>query len=91
MRRPYSAGVPIDTDNEFRSYTPEAKAGTLLIRALPDADVLAAARDRASDSHAAIMTQMGADTNVFWVTSVAAVTAYDRGLIDEVELDRLTA
>lgn len=74
---------------EFRYYTASAKRGVLLIRELDDADLLAVARNNQSPQYMATLKKIGPKTNRSWVTSTAAITAYERGLIDEVELDQL--
>lgn len=75
--------------DEFRFHSPAAKDGILMIRALEDEALLAAARDNASSEHAELMAALGTATNPTWVTSSCAETAYDRGLIDGQELDWL--
>lgn len=87
-RRPEVAEEPVD---EFVSYTPQAKAGVLFIRSLPDAEVAEAARDASGAAYAKIRAQMAAGTNPYWITAVCAETAYLRDLIDATEMDRLTA
>jgi hypothetical protein len=75
-----------------RGYTEGAVAGIEHIRELDDARLLTAAREEASQEHAAIVTHLSADgtwTNPSWVTSQCAEEAYKRGLIDERELDWL--
>lgn len=82
------------TAGEMRSqgYTEGAIAGIVHIRELDDARLLTAAREEASLEHAAIVAHMSTDgtwTNPAWVTSQCAEKAYERGLIDEQELDWL--
>lgn len=75
--------------DEFTSYTPEAKAGILFIRALSDEDVLAASRDQSSETHARIRSFMPPGTNPWWISTVSATEAFDRNLIDYEEFDGL--
>lgn len=72
--------------DEFAYHTPEAKAGVLFIRALPD-DELMQAMDSGTNGHLKVRAFMGKDTNPNWITSQAAETAYFRGLITEKEFD----
>jgi len=87
--------------DEFRYYTPSAKAGVLHIRSLPDAVVLAAAREREGPEFRQVYDWMEAqppdqysrpefNTNPSWVTAQCAEEAYRRDLIDEQEFDWLT-
>lgn len=87
--------------DEFRHYAPSAKAGVLHIRSLPDAIVLAAARDPQGAEHRQVFDWMeaqppdpgsrpGFGTNPSWVTAQCAEEAYNRDLIDEQELDWIT-
>lgn len=83
--------MPAQPFDEFVSFTPEAKAGALFVRSLPDAEVIEAARNAKSPAHAKIRAHMGAATNPWWITAECASTAYLRNLIDATELRRLTA
>jgi len=74
------------TYDEFQYHTPAAKAGTLFIRALPD-DELKQAMDQGTPAYNKVMAMLGPDTNPFWITSLAAETAYFRNLISEKEFD----
>lgn len=76
--------------DEFAYYTPEAKAGVLHIRSLPDETVLQAARDINSTGFREIADWMGSDTNPYWIKAQAVEEAYVRGLIGEREFDYLT-
>lgn len=63
------------------------------IEALDDETILSAARSdpwrNESLGYQVILDRMGEDTNRLWITSRAAIVAYDRGLINETELDRI--
>jgi hypothetical protein len=75
-----------------RGYTEGAVVGIEHIRALNDDVLLAGARNEGGAEHAAIVEHMSADgtwTNPSWVTGQCAEEAYERGLIDEQELDWL--
>lgn len=83
-------------DLDFRYNTPSATAGVLLIRSMPNDQVLSAARawnGDAWDSAAFewIRGRMPADTNPCWIEARAADVAYDRGLISGPEHDLITA
>jgi len=41
-------------------------------------------------AYVAVIAQTGPHTNPTWITSQAVLSAYDRGLIDETELDCLS-
>jgi hypothetical protein len=74
-------------------YNPVAIAGVLHVRQLDDHYLLAAARNENGPEHAAIVTFVSSDgsqVNASWVTGACAEEAYDRGLIDEQELDWTT-
>jgi hypothetical protein len=77
------------------TYDNEATARAVaFINAMEDDDLLAAARDNpwtpTSTGYQIILDRVGEDTNRLWITSRAATVAYDRGLIDETELDYIT-
>lgn len=72
--------------DEFAFHTPEAKAGTLFVRALSD-DELRQAMDTGTNGYLKVRAFMGKDTNPNWITMLAAETAYFRGLITEKEFD----
>ena len=73
-------------------YNAAAVEGLLYVRALSDEELLQIARDVFHDSPAYQTMQqvMGPDTNPQWIVSTAAEHAYERGLIDEAELDWIT-
>ncbi len=73
-----------------RGYTEDSILGIMYAREMSDGDLLAAARDSDSEQHQAFMAFLGADTNPTWITARCAETAYERGLIDEQELDWIT-
>jgi hypothetical protein len=88
---PYGGAMPAGHD-DFRYCTAEATVGIRLIRSLSDADVLAAARDTTSAAHTVVPAQMGPATSRSWIRSRAEkAKAYLRHLIDEVEMDYITA
>ena len=78
------------TDYERRHFNVSAQRGVLLIRGLDDLSLLMAARDSASPAFCSIRDRMDAGTNPAWITGRCAETAYERGLIDEQELDWIT-
>lgn len=82
----------ITQDDEMPYHTPASRAGIRFIRSLDDDDVLTAARDPFSAQHAAVTVATGpGPVSRAWVTSCCADEAYERGLIDETEYDRLSA
>lgn len=74
--------------------TDETARAVAFITAMEDEDVLAAARDNpwtpTSVGYQIILDRVGEDTNRLWITGRAATVAYDRGLIDEIELDYIS-
>ena len=80
---------PVEWSDEFRYYTPSARAGVLFIRSLTDDEVLAAARDPHSSARAKVADEMGPGTNPSWISGQCIEDAYRRRLIDEIELDYL--
>lgn len=93
-----SASVKL-TDAELRTYSPGAQAGTLVLRGMASRALraLALANPWEVDkgmceafvlkAYADVRARTGPRTNPSWVTSTAAVEAYNRHLIDETELD----
>jgi hypothetical protein len=85
------AVIALTSDIERRSYTPGSLHGVVYARTMSDVDLLATARDAAcapqTDAFRALLAAMGPATNPSWITARAAETAYERGLIDEQELD----
>ncbi len=81
----------LDADEmRSRGYDAGAIDGVEYVRALDDEPLLSAARNDAGTAHAAIVVYMSRDgswTNPSWVTAQCAEEAYERGLIDEQELD----
>ena len=75
--------------DEFRHFTPEAKAGVLHIRALADQDLLDGARDQTSAAFQSIAEFMGPKTNLSWISARCATEAYDRGIMEPEEMDRI--
>lgn len=81
--------------DEFAHFTPDAKAGVLHIRELPDDVVMTIARDgehvspqfREVYAFMESLTPDGAPTNAAWVTGTALDVAFDRGLIDGEQFD----
>jgi hypothetical protein len=80
---------PAEASDEFRYFTPSGKAGVLFVRSLSDEAVLEAARDSQSSGYRRVVAYMERDTNPSWITSQCAQAAYERGLLDEVEFDRI--
>lgn len=76
-------------DDEFRYHSDSARDGILHIRSLSDR-LLIEGMTEGSPSHQDIVSFVGPDTNPSWVTAQCAEQAYDRGLIDEQELDWAT-
>lgn len=81
--------APTEAYDEFRYYTPSSKAGVLFIRSLSNEAVLEAARDPQSSGYRSVVAYMERDTNPSWITSQCAQVSYERGLLDEVEFDRI--
>lgn len=73
-----------------RGYTIGAINLIMFIRSLSDTSVLAAARRPACGTATRIAEQSSTYTNPNWISAACAKEAYDRGLIDERELDHLT-
>ena len=81
--------------DEFRHCTQKAVDGTVWIRSFSDAALLAVARSPQhqafrSPELRATLDRLGPATNPAWARARAAEEAYNRGLIDEAELDALT-
>lgn len=94
----------VELTEQERLYMPESTHGGILAtRALDDDALLSLARSDAfevahgggdPDARAAyvqVIAKTGPRTNPAWITGRAVEEAYDRGLIDERELDWLSA
>lgn len=79
--------APYLTDYERRHLTPRTQGALMFVRTLPDDRLLTIARDQGGAEHRRAMAVIGQDTNPSWLTARCAETAYERKLIDEVELD----
>lgn len=85
----------MDDYDEFRHFTPDAKAGVLHIRELTDDVLMAVARDVEWVTPEfrqvyAFMESLGGErpTNPSWVTGAALEEAYERDLIDGERFDQ---
>ena len=80
---------------ELARYAPSAVAAVEYVRGLPDDLLLGAARAWdghrwSGEAYSRVLADLGPSTNPNWVTSECAVEAYERGLIEESELDQIT-
>jgi hypothetical protein len=76
-------------NDEFRYFTPEAKAGVLLIRSMNDDAVLDAARNFMGPSFKLIDTGISNGLHPRWTHARCIEEALNRQLIDVCEFDRL--
>lgn len=79
--------APALTEYERKYYTPGGQYGLLILRGMDDADLLDVARDSSSSAYAEVLALLGPSTNRYWITATAAEVAYERGAMDERELD----
>lgn len=83
--------------DEFAHFTPDAKAGVLHMRDLPDDVVMTIGRDgdhvtpefREAYAFMESLTPGGRPTNAAWVTGTALDVAFDRGLVDGEQYDHM--
>ena len=90
------------TEYERKYFTPAAQRGVRAIRALDDVALLALARcaafatakgagddPGAAAAYVTVVAATGPGTNPLWVTSTAAASAYERGVMEPEEMDRI--
>lgn len=75
-----------ERNGEFKYYTFSAIYGIKLIQTFSD-DVLFKLMEEKEPEFTAVSRQIGPKTNPSWITTRAAETLYERGVIDERKLD----
>lgn len=85
----FSGKRPQLTEYEFQNTTVRTRAAILLIRALDDHTLLEGAHQR-EPVFSELIRVLGEKTNHSWIMARCAEEAYERGVMDEREMDYLT-